>query len=217
VLIGAGGKFIPGADIREFGKPITGPSGRDVIAAIEARPSRRGAALGGNALGGGLEIALGCHFRVATPDCKLGLPEVNIGCCPGAGGTQRLPRLVGPRRRWTDHQRQADRRRRGARRGVVDELTDGRPAVPAPSPSPPRTRRGPAAQRVRERDERIDGADPRSSAEFRARHAKKWRGLIAPQRIVDCIEAACTNPSTRPTRSSSRPSTNARRARSAPR
>src|SRR5882762_193647 len=95
VLIGAGGKFIPGADIREFGKPITGPSGRDVIAALEACTKPVVAALDGNALGGGLEIALGCHWRVATPDCKLGLPEVNIGLIPGAGGTQRLPRLVG--------------------------------------------------------------------------------------------------------------------------
>ena len=96
VLIGAGGKFIPGADIREFGKALTGPSGRDVIAAIEACPKPVVAALGGNALGGGLEIALGCHWRVAEPGCKLGLPEVNIGLLPGAGGTQRLTRLVGP-------------------------------------------------------------------------------------------------------------------------
>src|SRR2546421_4185529 len=98
VLIGAGDKFIPGADIREFGKPITGPSGRDVIAAIEAASKPVVAALGGNALGGGLEIALGCHFRIATPDCRLGLPEVTLGLLPGAGGTQRLPRLVGAAR-----------------------------------------------------------------------------------------------------------------------
>src|SRR5438093_13407933 len=96
VVIGARNTFIPGADIKEFGKPISGPSGRDVIAAIEAAGKPVVAALAGNALGGGLEIALGCHWRVATPDCKLGLPEVNIGLIPGAGGTQRLTRLVGP-------------------------------------------------------------------------------------------------------------------------
>ena len=98
VLIGAGGRFIPGADIREFGKPISGPSGRDVIAAIEASPKPIVAALGGNALGGGLEVALGCHFRIAAPDCRLGLPEVNLGLIPGEGGTQFAGRIMGPSR-----------------------------------------------------------------------------------------------------------------------
>jgi 3-hydroxyacyl-CoA dehydrogenase len=195
VLIGEGDKFIPGADIREFGKPLAGPSGRDVIAAIEACPKPVIAALGGNALGGGLEIALGCHFRVALEDGRLGLPEVNIGLLPGAGGTQRLPRLVGPARAlelvtsgktMSAAEALAD--------GVVDELVEG-PLLAGALAFARRVlaERRPLA-RVAERNERLAEAEPALFAEFRARHAKKWRGSIAPQRIVDCIEAACTQP-----------------------
>src|SRR3984893_10834909 len=98
VLIGAGRSFIAGADIRQFGKApprpanarrhydVTGDSPKPVVAAIH-----------GYALGGGLETALACHYRVAVPSAKVGLPEVQIGILPGAGGTQRLPRLVGPK------------------------------------------------------------------------------------------------------------------------
>jgi 3-hydroxyacyl-CoA dehydrogenase len=195
VLVGAGNKFIPGADIREFGKPMSGPSGRDVIAALEASPKPVVAALGGNALGGGLEIALGCHFRVATPDCKLGLPEVNIGLLPGAGGTQRLPRLVGAARAldlitsgkpMTAQQAQAS--------GVVDELVDGPLLAGALAFARRVLAEARPLTRVSERDERLAGTDPALFPDFRAKHAKKWRGLIAPQRIVDCIEVACTKP-----------------------
>jgi 3-hydroxyacyl-CoA dehydrogenase len=195
VLIGGGDKFIPGADIREFGKPLTGPSGRDVIAAIEASPKPVVAALGGHALGGGLEIALGCHFRVALPDCKLGLPEVNIGLLPGAGGTQRLPRLVGPARAlelitsgkpMTAAEAQQS--------GVVDELAAG-PLLDAALAFARRAlAEGRPLTRVSERNERLAEADPTLFADFRAKHEKKWRGQIAPQRIVDCIEAACRQP-----------------------
>jgi 3-hydroxyacyl-CoA dehydrogenase len=96
VLTCAGRTFIAGADITEFGKPPQSPSLGEVIAEIENCPKPVIAAIHGTALGGGLEVALGAHFRVATKDAKLGLPEVKLGLLPGAGGTQRLPRAVGP-------------------------------------------------------------------------------------------------------------------------
>jgi 3-hydroxyacyl-CoA dehydrogenase len=96
VLTCAGRTFIAGADITEFGKPPQSPGLGEVISEIENCPKPVVAAIHGTALGGGLEVALGAHFRVATKDAKLGLPEVKLGLLPGAGGTQRLPRAVGP-------------------------------------------------------------------------------------------------------------------------
>ncbi len=96
VLTCAGRTFIAGADITEFGKPPKPPALNEVLAEIENSGKPVVAAIHGTALGGGLEVALACHFRVATKDAKLGLPEVKLGLLPGAGGTQRLPRAVGP-------------------------------------------------------------------------------------------------------------------------
>ncbi len=95
VLTGTGSSFIGGADIKEFGKPPVEPHLPDVIARIEAFAKPVVAAINGVALGGGLEVALACHRRLAAPAAKLGLPEVKLGIVPGAGGTQRLPRLAG--------------------------------------------------------------------------------------------------------------------------
>src|ERR1700676_895183 len=98
VLIGAGRSFIAGADIREFGRgPSTPPTGRRHYDVLDDSQKPVVAAIHGYALGGGLEIALACHYRVAVPSAKVGLPEVQIGILPGAGGTQRLPRLIGPK------------------------------------------------------------------------------------------------------------------------
>lgn len=96
VLTCSGRTFIAGADITEFGKPPKPPALNDVLSEIENSPKPVVAAIHGTALGGGLEVALACHFRVAVKDARLGLPEVKLGLLPGAGGTQRLPRAVGP-------------------------------------------------------------------------------------------------------------------------
>ncbi|PZU93263.1 MAG: 3-hydroxyacyl-CoA dehydrogenase [Chelatococcus sp.] len=98
VIAAAGKAFIAGADISEFGKPPQPPSLPEVLEAIEASAKPIVAAIGGVALGGGLEVALACHGRVASPGAKLGLPEIKLGLIPGAGGTQRLPRLIGAAR-----------------------------------------------------------------------------------------------------------------------
>src|SRR5215510_2647213 len=95
VLICDGKTFIAGADITEFGKPPAAPSLVEVQDAIEGASKPFIAAIHGTALGGGLVVALCCHYRVAVPSAKCGLPEVNLGLLPGAGGTQRLPRIVG--------------------------------------------------------------------------------------------------------------------------
>src|ERR1700724_2327436 len=95
VLIGAGKTFIAGADIREFDQPLRDPQVPAIIAAIEKCDKPVVTAIHGAALGGGFEIALACDDRIATPDAVVGLPEVTLGVIPGAGGTQRLPRLIG--------------------------------------------------------------------------------------------------------------------------
>lgn len=95
VIASSGRTFIAGADITEFGKPPQSPSLPELIRALEECPKPVVAAINGAALGGGLEVALACHSRIAAPGAKLGLPEVKLGLIPGAGGTQRLPRLIG--------------------------------------------------------------------------------------------------------------------------
>ena len=95
MLICAGRTFIAGADIAEFGKPPKGAPLSEVQATLEGGPKPVIAAIHGTALGGGFELALMCHYRVAVPSAKFGLPEIKLGIIPGAGGTQRLPRLIG--------------------------------------------------------------------------------------------------------------------------
>src|SRR5690606_4299552 len=98
VLVCAGRTFVAGADITEFGKPPKDPWLPEVVHRIEDAPRIVVAAIHGTALGGGLEVAMGCHYRCAVSSARLGLPEVNLGLLPGATGTQRLPRLVGVRK-----------------------------------------------------------------------------------------------------------------------
>lgn len=126
VLIGRSKTFIAGSDLREFGQPLQEPQLPAVIRAIEEVPKPVVAALDGAALGGGFELALGCDARVATPGAVVGLPEVTLGMIPGAGGTQRLPRLVGVSRAIA--MICAGERIRAAeanRLGIVDEVATG--------------------------------------------------------------------------------------------
>ena len=103
VLTGAGKAFSGGADIREFGKPaaLAEPNLLSVILACEYSAKPIVAAMHSVVMGGGLELALGCHYRIAAPGCAVALPEVKLGLIPGAGGTQRLPRVLGVGRRST--------------------------------------------------------------------------------------------------------------------
>ena len=95
IIICAGRTFVAGADIKEFGKPPLDPPLPETISQIEQSEKPVVAAIHGTALGGGFEVTLGCHYRCAVESAKVGLPEVNLGLLPGAGGTQRLPRVVG--------------------------------------------------------------------------------------------------------------------------
>ncbi len=126
VLMGAGRVFVAGADLREFGQPLAPPELPDVIACIEAAPFPVLAALHGVALGGGLELSLGCDWRIASADTMVGLPEVSLGFVPGAGGTLRLPRLVG-RVRAMDLVCRAARipAQQALEIGLIDEVVDG--------------------------------------------------------------------------------------------
>jgi len=197
VLIGAGSTFVAGADIREFGKPLQGPSGRAALAAVESATKPVVAALHGNALGGGLELALCCHYRVALPSTNLGLPEVNIGLVPGAGGTQRLPRLVGvPTALDLILAGKPVDGRKAQALGVVDQLVEGEGHAALLAGALAFAQRVVAEarplRRVRDLDDRLRDVDPALFRQTRERNARKWKGLLAPQRIVDCIEAACT-------------------------
>ncbi len=126
VILGAGSTFIAGSDIREFGQPIEEPQLPAVIAAIEACAKPVVAALHGAALGGGFELALGCDARVAVADAVVGLPEVTLGIIPGAGGTQRVPRLVGvPRALAMICSGERVRASQAVSLGLVDAIAEG--------------------------------------------------------------------------------------------
>lgn len=192
VLHCAGRTFVAGADIAEFGPgTFLDPDLNDVIAAVESLGKPAVAALHGTALGGGFELALGCHYRVALPSARVGLPEVTLGLLPGAGGTQLLPRLIGvadafetivsgtPMDAATAH-----------RRGAIDAIVDGE-LLPAAVAFARRL----VADRapLRKASERVidpASAPPSFFAEARAAVAKRAPGAFAPARIVDCIEAS---------------------------
>ncbi len=198
VLICDGRTFIAGADISEFGKPPKGASLHEVQNTIENATKPVVAAIHGTALGGGLEVALTCHYRVAVPSAKCGLPEVNLGLLPGAGGTQRLPRIVGAEKAMemvTSGQHVGAKA--SAEMGLVDEiveegkLRDGAIAF---------ARRIVAEKRplnkVRELSAKMEAArgKPEIFANFRKANARKFRGFLAPEYNIRCIEAAVNLP-----------------------
>ncbi|MCD9120753.1 3-hydroxyacyl-CoA dehydrogenase NAD-binding domain-containing protein [Cupriavidus sp. UGS-1] len=198
VLTCAGKTFIAGADITEFGKPPTGPSLPEVQAAIEDAPKAVIAAIHGTALGGGLEVALVCHYRVAARSAKCGLPEVNLGLLPGAGGTQRLPRIVGVEKALemvtsgTHVPAPA-----AAEMGLVDLLTDDA-SLRADAIAFARqvVGEGRPLRKVRDLDDKIAAArgKPEIFAEFRRANARRFRGFDAPEYNIRCIEAAVELP-----------------------
>jgi len=198
VLRCAGSTFIAGADITEFGKPPVDPSLADVQRVLEDSPKPVVAALHGTALGGGLEVALVCHYRIAVPSARMGLPEVNLGLLPGAGGTQRLPRIVGPEVALELITSGAMVKAKDAHEnGLIDELA---PEDDLQGAAVALARRVVAQQqplrRVRDLNEKVEAArsHPEMFDAFRRAHAKRFRGFDAPERIVQCIEAAVRLP-----------------------
>jgi 3-hydroxyacyl-CoA dehydrogenase len=193
VLICDGRTFIAGADITEFGGAQKGASLFDVQNMMEDSPKPVIAAIHGTALGGGLEVALCAHYRVAVPSAKCGLPEVNLGLLPGAGGTQRLPRIVGAEKALemmtsgshvpakqclamglVDAMAEEGKLREGAIAFAHKVLDEELPL-----------------KKVRDREVT---ADPQIFADFRKANARKFRGFMAPESNIKCIEAACTLP-----------------------
>jgi 3-hydroxyacyl-CoA dehydrogenase len=198
VLICEGKTFIAGADITEFGKPMVPPSLPEVEDAIERSPRPVIAAIHGTALGGGLEVALCCHYRVAVPSAKCGLPEVNLGLLPGAGGTQRLPRIVGVEQAldMVTSGKHVDAKSAHAA-GLIDELVaEGALRAGAIAFAAAVVAEGRPLKRVRDLDDKLAAArgKPEVFAAFRKANAKKFRGFLAPEYNIRAIEAAVDKP-----------------------
>jgi len=198
VLICDGRTFIAGADITEFGGAQTGASLFDVQAALEDSPKPVIAAIHGTALGGGLEVALTCHYRVAVPSARCGLPEVALGLLPGAGGTQRLPRIVGPQKAMemvTSGQHVPAKQ--CLEMGLVDELVEeGQLKAGAIAFAKKVVAEKRPLKKVRESNEKVEAArgHPEIFADFRKANARKFRGFLAPEYNIQCIEAAVNQP-----------------------
>jgi 3-hydroxyacyl-CoA dehydrogenase len=195
VIIGGGKTFFAGADIREFEKRFDPPMVRDLQAWLERFSKPVIAAIHGTAFGGGLEVALCCHWRVAVPSAQFGLPEIKLGLMPGAGGTQRLPRLIGVEAAfdimYTGNPIDAAR---AAELGVIDAVIEGDLLAGGIEFA----RRVVAERRplrvASADDSRVAGTEACVFDELRKRVAKKSRGLIAPAKIIESLEAACRLP-----------------------
>src|SRR6195256_932906 len=198
VLIGAGRSFIAGADIRQFGRgPATPPPTRRHYDVSDQSPKPIVAAIHGYALGGGLETALACHYRVAVPSAKVGLPEVQIGILPGAGGTQRLPRLTGPKVALEmitsgRHVPAAE----AHKLGIIDEIVpEGQLKEAAIAFARKIADKRPLPV-IRERDDKLAEAksDPGMFDAFRKSIARRARNQRAPYACIEAVEAACNLP-----------------------
>ncbi|CAK9065984.1 unnamed protein product [Durusdinium trenchii] len=189
VLTGAHGVFCGGADISEFATGVEGPMLGEVIAAMEASEKPVVAAIDGVALGGGYEVALGCHYRLASQRAQAGLPEVNLGILPGAGGTQRLPRLVGAAKSVDVMCRGAPLKApKAAEVGLFDRVIEGDHAALIQASVDFALSMPPVAERRLGRGT-ADAADAALAAK-RQEYAKLRPGEAAPQAIITCIEAA---------------------------
>ena len=198
LLVGSGKAFIAGADIREFGKPAMPPSLPDVLVQLENSDKLVVAAIHGPALGGGLEVALSCHYRLAVSGAKLGLPEVQLGLLPGAGGTQRTPRLIGVKAAL-------DLMLSGRHASAEEALAMGLVDKVEPAGSDARTvglayanallAQNAPVRRTREASALADKAASQAELDAaKAESAKKSRGLFSPGKIIECVQGALDLP-----------------------
>jgi len=194
VIACEGQTFFAGADITEFGKPPVMPWLPEVVDRIEACSKPVVAAIHGTALGGGLEVALGCHYRVALPSAKLGTPEVKLGLLPGAGGTQRLPRVAGVRKAL---EMCATGNPIGAKEafdcGLVDRLIED-DLIPHAVGYAEEVRDIRPLPKSSDRQYKINECDPSVFDDFRKENARKFRGFEAPDANIRAVEFACKKP-----------------------
>jgi 3-hydroxyacyl-CoA dehydrogenase len=197
VIIGSAKAFSGGADIREFNTPKMNvpPSLPEINDAQDACAKPMVAAIGGFALGGGLELALGCHYRVALPKSQLGLPEVKLGLLPGSGGTQRLPRVVGAaeaiKMMTSGNPVPAEK---ALSLGLIDEIVQAELLEGALAYARKLVAEGKGPRRIRDMKVKIDGEPKAFFEKARAEVGKASRGFPAPLEIVACVEAAVTKP-----------------------
>ena len=194
VLTGKGGFFSGGADITEFGKPVSDPILSDLIMAIEAAEKPVVAAINGTALGGGLEVALGCHYRLAPRNARLGLPEVKLGLLPGAGGTQRLPRLVGPVAALAPIVSGTPLSGDEAEAlGVIDQLT-GSDVVKDATEYAREVKDKRPLRRLSEDNSKLKAVDMEAFENEAARLLSRSRGLAGPKACVQSVRNALSMP-----------------------
>jgi 3-hydroxyacyl-CoA dehydrogenase len=197
VIVCAGRTFIAGADITEFGKPLQEPGLHEVLDLIEQGPKPVVAAIHGTALGGGLEVALACHYRIGVRTARFGLPEVKLGLLPGAGGTQRLPRVVGVEKALAmivgGDPIGADE---ALGHKLIDEIVEGdlRAAAAAFAERILAERR--PLKKIRDLDEPLAAVrgKPEVFASFRKSVARQTREFRAPENCIKAVEAAVTMP-----------------------
>src|SRR5262245_10096955 len=193
VIVCAGRTFIAGADITEFGKPPAEPSLHSVLNLIEGSPKPVVAAVHGTALGGGLEVTLACHYRVGVRAARFGLPEVKLGILPGAGGTQRLPRVVGVEKGLSmmvsGDPIGADE---ALKAGLVDEVVDGDLTAAGVAFAEKALNDRRPLRKIRDLDDKLAAVrgKPEVFANFRKSIARQTRGFRAPENIVRAVEAA---------------------------
>ena len=188
VIACAGRTFIAGADIREFGKPPEPPHLPDVVARIEACDKPVVAAMHGTALGGGFEVALGCHYRIADTSAAVGLPEVNLGLLPGASGTQRLPRLTGAAFALdTMLGGKPVKAAQALEAGAIDRIAAGADLLEEALAYAGECI-GDGPRRIRDLD--VPEVDPALFDDTRKRIAPKTRGLLSPEKIIRAVELA---------------------------
>jgi 3-hydroxyacyl-CoA dehydrogenase len=197
VIACAGRTFIAGADITEFGQPPREPGLHEVLDLIERSAKPVVAAIHGTALGGGLEVAMACHWRVGVRTARLGQPEVKLGIIPGAGGTQRLPRLVGVEKALQMIVGGDPIGGEEAHRlGLLDELVEGDLTAGAVAFAERVVAEGRPLRKVRDLDEKIAAARARPEifSEFRKSVARQTRGFRAPEACIQAVEAAVKLP-----------------------